>query len=177
MRRFSLLAWCCIALLGFFLLGCDDTAEPTTLAAPEPIVAEDTCHVCGMTIVQFPGPKGEAFLKGNAQALKFCSTLELFTFLQQPENQTQLSHAYVHDMGQTPWASPSDDAFIRAVDAWYVVGHDQRGAMGHTLAPFAEQAEAQAFIDEHGGEMIRYADIDLPLLGKLGRGELNAETP
>ena len=177
MRHFSLLAWCCIALLGVFLLGCDNKTEPDTLAAPQPITAEDTCHVCGMTILQFPGPKGEAFLRGDSQALKFCSTLELFTFLQQPENEAQLSQAYVHDIGKTPWAAPENDAFIHAKDALYVIGHDQPGAMGHTLASFAEQADAQAFIDEHGGEVIRYADIDLPLLGELGRGELNSEAP
>ena len=77
--------------------------------------------------------------------------------------------------GNTPiWLGP---IFVMLGAFLWGIGHGQRGAMGHTLAPFAEQAEAQAFIDEHGGEMIRFEEIDLPLLGKLGRGELNAETP
>ncbi len=83
----------------------------------------------------------------------------------------------MHDIGETSWQEPSDNAYIRAVDAWYVVGHDQPGAMGHTLASFGEQDQAKKFSDEHGGEVIRFEDIDLELLGELGRGELDAGAP
>ena len=172
-RPFTLSAFLLALLLGFVLTGCSDEPEQSALASPEPITDADACHVCGMTITNFPGPKGQAFMKNDPEALKFCSTMDLFTFLKQPENETQISHAYVHDIGETTWENPADDAYIRAVDAWYVVGHDQPGAMGHTLASFAEQEPAEAFRDEHGGEIIRFEDIDLELLGKLGRGELH----
>lgn len=79
----------------------------------------------------------------------------------------------MHNIGETTWEAPADDAYTRAVDAWYVIGHDQPDAMGHTLASFAEQGPAKDFSDEHGGEVIRFDDIDLELLGKLGRGELH----
>ncbi len=84
------------------------------------------------------------FMERHSDAHKFCSTLEMFVFLQQPENQAQLRHAYVHDVGVTPWEAPKDDAFIPAADAWYVVGHDQRGSMGHTLAPFSSHERASS---------------------------------
>ncbi|WP_227370040.1 nitrous oxide reductase accessory protein NosL [Halomonas sp. M20] len=161
-------------VLALFLAGCGQEADKTALAAPVPITDGDACHVCGMTITNFPGPKGQAFMKSDPDALKFCSTLELFTFLKQPENETQISHAYVHDIGETTWEAPADGAYVRAVDAWYVIGHDQPGAMGHTLASFAEQNRAKDFSDEHGGKVIRFEDIDLKLLGELGRGEINA---
>lgn len=161
-----------IAALLLPLAGCEGDAEQGALAPPQAITEGDACHVCGMTISSFPGPKGQAFLEGRSDALKFCSTMDLFAFLMQPENETQVSHAYVHDIGKTDWAAPADDAYIRAMDAWYVVGHDQRGAMGHTLASFAEQADAEAFREAHGGELVTYAEIDLDLLGRLGRGEL-----
>ncbi|MCB1676548.1 MAG: nitrous oxide reductase accessory protein NosL [Halioglobus sp.] len=125
-----------------------------------------------MVIADYPGPKGEAFLRGDVRARKFCSTLELFSFLRQPENHTQASHAYVHDSGATDWERPDDRFFIRAEGAWYVVGHDRRGAMNHTLAPFASRDQALKFRDEHGGEIVRYEDIDLALLGRVARGEL-----
>ncbi|MBB3190315.1 nitrous oxide reductase accessory protein NosL [Halomonas cerina] len=163
-------------LLGLTLLAsCSNDADTTSLAAAQPIEAGDSCHVCGMVIERFPGPKGEAFLEGQTTPRKFCSTLELFTFLKQPENATQLSHAYVHDIGVTTWDTPADEAFIRADQAWYVAGHDRRGAMGHTLASFAERPDAEAFREAHGGEVIAYADIDLALLGRLGRGELDGD--
>ncbi|MDI5892769.1 nitrous oxide reductase accessory protein NosL [Halomonas rhizosphaerae] len=164
-----------IALLASLLLsGCGES-EPEDLAAAQPIEAGDSCHVCGMLIEEFPGPKGEAFLDSQGEALKFCSTMDLFAFLKQPENETRLSHAYVHDIGVPPWGEPSDEAFIRAEEAWYVVGHDRRGAMGHTLASFAEQADAETFRKAHGGELVAYEEIDLDLLGRLGRGELGGD--
>lgn len=163
--RYFILAGLLAASL--MLSGCRDST-PKALAAPAPITSGDSCHVCGMTITAHPGPKGEAFLGNDAAPLKFCSTAELFTFLKQPENAAQLSHAYVHDMKETSWDSPSDDAFIRAADAVYVIDHDRRGSMGHTLAPFADKNAADAFIEDHGGHVIGYDAIDLELLAELG---------
>lgn len=160
-----------IALVSLLLVGCNNAADSAQTTTPQPITDDDICHVCGMFITEFEGPKGQAFLEGHSDARKFCSTLEMFVFLQQPENQTQLRHAYVHDIGITPWAAPKDDAFILAADAWYVIGHDQRGSMGHTLAPFSTRERATQFIEVHGGELLAYGDIDLALLAQLGRGE------
>ena len=81
---------------------------------------------------------------------------------------------YPHDVA-APWATPDDEAFVPASEATYVVGHDRRGAMGHTLASFAEKADAEAFREAHGGELVTFAEIDLDLLGRLGRGELGGE--
>jgi len=168
---FSLLRYS--ALIGLMtaallLGGCQDTSQET-LAAPEPIASGDSCHVCGMLITSHPGPKGEAFLGNNAAPLKFCSTAELFTFLKQPENAAQLSHAYVHDVARSAWETPDDSAFIRANEALYVIGHDQRGSMGHTLASFAQREDAEAFMQRHGGNIIVFDDVDLELLARLGR--------
>ncbi|WP_342774438.1 nitrous oxide reductase accessory protein NosL [Halomonas nitroreducens] len=160
-------------LLVLSLAGCTDASTTAAQAAPQPITAGDSCHVCGMLITEHPGPKGQAFLDGADAPRKFCSTLELFVFLAQPETASRLSHAYVHDIGVTTWGTPADEAFIRADEAWYVVGHDRRGSMGHTLASFADRDDAEAFRREHGGRTLAYADIDLDLLGRLGRGEVS----
>ncbi|WP_043531354.1 nitrous oxide reductase accessory protein NosL [Litchfieldella xinjiangensis] len=156
-----------LSLLG----GCSGASEPAALAAAEPIADGEVCHVCGMVIEAFPGPKGQVFLERQGTPRKFCSTLDMFVFLRQPENETQLSHAYVHDVGKTTWASPDDEAFILASEAWYVVGHDRRGGMGHTLASFGEHEQAEAFRDSHGGNVLAYEEIDLALLGELGRAD------
>lgn len=165
-----------IALVSLLLVGCNNAADSADAAPPQPITDEDICHVCGMFINEFEGPKGQAFMENHSDARKFCSTLEMFVFLQQPENQTQLRHAYVHDIGVTPWAAPENDAFILAQDAWYVIEHEQRGSMGHTLAPFSSRELAAKFIELHGGRVIAYDDIDLALLAQLGRGEASGHT-
>ncbi|TDB03291.1 nitrous oxide reductase accessory protein NosL [Halomonas marinisediminis] len=164
-----------LLLIITLLLSACGESEPEVLAAAQPIEAGDSCHVCGMLITEHPGPKGEAFMEKQEEPLKFCSTMDLFTFLKQPENETQVSHAYVHDVAAAPWATPDDEAFVLASEAVYVVGHDQRGGMGHTLASFADKADAEAFREEHGGEMASFAEIDLELLGRLGRGEMGGD--
>ncbi len=164
-----------LLLMSALLLAACGESEPEALAAAQTIEAGDSCHVCGMLISEHPGPKGEAFMEAQGEALKFCSTMDLFAFLKQPENEAQVSHAYVHDVAAAPWATPDDKAFVLASEATYVVGHDQRGAMGHTLASFADEADAEAFREEHGGELVTFAEIDLDLLGRLGRGELGGE--
>ncbi|PWV76730.1 nitrous oxide reductase accessory protein NosL [Halomonas sp. A11-A] len=154
--------------LSLLLTACGGSGD-TELAAPQPITDGDSCHVCGMLIQELPGPKGQAYLNRDASARKFCSTTDLFAFLLQPENETRLSHAWVHDVGVTPWTTPSDDAFILASEAYYVVEHERRGAMGHTLAPFAEARLAEAFQETYGGRILTFEEIDLELLTELGR--------
>lgn len=159
------------ALIVLLLSGCNNATDSAERMPPQPISDGDICHVCGMFITEVEGPKGQAFMERHSDARKFCSTLEMFVFLQQPENQAQLLYAYVHDVGVTPWEAPKNDAFILAADAWYVVGHDRRGSMGHTLAPFSSHKRAAQFAEVHGGEIIGYDDIDLELLARLGHDD------
>ncbi|MCG6656843.1 nitrous oxide reductase accessory protein NosL [Halomonas campisalis] len=157
-----------LALSTLLLAGCGDN-DDVALAEAQPISDGDSCHVCGMLIEQLPGPKGQAFMDRDQSARKFCSTTDLFAFLLQPENERRISHAWVHDVGITPWSTPSDDAYILAAEAYYVVEHERRGAMGHTLASFSEQRVAEAFQETYGGRILTFEEIDLELLTELGR--------
>lgn len=154
--------------LSLLLAGCG-AGENAPLADARPITDADSCHVCGMLILELPGPKGQAYLNRDDTVRKFCSTLDLFAFLLQPENAARLSHAWVHDVGVTPWTRPADDAFVPASEALYVVEHQRRGAMGHTLAPFSERHAAEAFQASYGGRIVAFEEIDLALLTELGR--------
>ncbi|MFQ3789793.1 nitrous oxide reductase accessory protein NosL [Halomonas sp. A29] len=157
-------------VLAVLLAGCRSDAD-TALAPAQPITDGDSCHVCGMLIAELPGPKGQVYLNRDETVRKFCSTADMFAFLLQPENANRLSHAWVHDVAVTPWSQPADKAFILASDAWYVAGHTQRGAMGHTLASFKERHHADAFRETHGGEVLAFSDIDLELLTELARAD------
>ncbi|MCV6604298.1 MAG: nitrous oxide reductase accessory protein NosL, partial [Porticoccaceae bacterium] len=128
------------------LAGC--TPETETEAVVRKAVAiesRDECHLCGMIITNFPGPKGQLYAKGSEQNHKFCSTRDMFAFITDPENQHNIQQAFVHDMALTPWDKPHDEAFVDAKKAFYVIGHKRRGAMGPTLASFAEQQHAEGF--------------------------------
>lgn len=164
-RHFSL--WTLLLWL-MMLTGCGQSEDQASVARElQPIAPGDECHVCGMLISGFPGPKGQAFIHNRTESLKFCSTVDLFNWLLQPETPGVLDVAYVQDMSAADWKNTDKAQYIDVHDAWYVIGHDQRGAMGPTLASFATQAAADDFAHQHGGRVLTYAQIDLEALAQL----------
>lgn len=173
MKR-TALNWFLAALAAVTLTACSGNEEQAT-AKPDPVHFEsgDECHVCGMVIANFPGPKGQAFTEKEQQVRKFCSTRDMFAWMLQPENVNRDHTLYVHDMAQTDWQSPDDTALIDAREAFFVVGSDRNGAMGPTLASFASEDAAQGFVMEHGGEVLAYSDITLEHLNAgMAMGEM-----
>lgn len=159
-----------LSLLLLPVLACNRSVEqPAQIRGPVAIEAGDECAVCGMIILNYPGPKGQIYLAGSQEPAKFCSTVDLFIYALQPEYEERIAEAYVHDMAATDWQRPDDSSFIPAKEAWFVAGHDKSGAMGPTLASFREEAAAQAFIAENGGHLLRYADVTLEVLQELSR--------
>lgn len=128
------------------------------------IESGDECHLCGMIITNFPGPKGEMYIKTSDMTKKFCSTRDLFSFILDPEYLHQVKEIYVHDMSKTPWTEPKDSYFIDAKKAWYVLDSSRSGAMGKTLASFGNESDAQAFKLEFGGQMHRFDEITMGML-------------
>jgi copper chaperone NosL len=159
------------------LSGCNNSEQTTQAQPPIAIEAGDECHVCGMIIVNYPGPKGEAYLRHSKTPLKFCSTRDLFSYLLQPESQSNVTQVYVHDMGAANWAHPVDSDFIEARAAWYVADMPLKGAMGPTLASFKSRQDARAFMEKHGGRLLQYQDITLTILATLSDGTHNAAHP
>ena len=70
------------------LMSCSDKAEQQEiLHQAVAMESADECHLCGMLITRFDGPKGEVFRKEMGdQVFKFCSTRDLFSYYLDPEN-------------------------------------------------------------------------------------------
>lgn len=154
--------WLLAAFAAVVLAGCSG-GEQQTREKPDAVHFEsgDECHVCGMIISGFPGPKGQAFTEREQSVRKFCSTRDMFAWFLQPENKTRDHTLYVHNMAQTDWETPDDTHLIDAREAWYVTGSRRAGAMGPTLASFASREEAAAFAREHGGKVLAFAEITM----------------
>ncbi|WP_071870251.1 nitrous oxide reductase accessory protein NosL [Atopomonas hussainii] len=148
------------------LAGCEQQTTEALKAEPVAFHKGDECHVCGMAITDFPGPKGQAVL-GQGQAKKFCSTAELIGWYLQPENQTQKPALFVHDMGRSDWHHPDDRHLINAQDAYFVVAPSLPGAMGVTLASFADAEQAQTLANKEQGEVLRLGDFNHQRLQQL----------
>lgn len=161
-----------LALLLVGLVALSGCSEPEQVAEkPAAVHFEDgeECHVCGMAITGFPGPKGEVITEKQQQVHKFCSTKDMFSWVLQPENIKRDHTLYVHDMAQSEWDSPADTALIDAREAFYVIGSERKGAMGPTLASFADSTAADGFAAEFGGHVKAFADITM--------SDLNAASP
>ncbi|MGB1200020.1 MAG: nitrous oxide reductase accessory protein NosL [Cognaticolwellia aestuarii] len=144
------------------VIGCSEQSEQQqVIHQAVAIESSDECHLCGMLITNFSGPKAELFRKGVTEAdgnsvKKFCSTRDMFSFYLDPENKRNVTTILVHDMSKAPWNAPNDGYFIDARNAWYVVGSEKMGAMGKTLASFSAKTDADAFATEFGGTVIDF---------------------
>lgn len=154
---------CSLIILTSLVACSDNAAQKETIYKAVAMESSDECHLCGMLITHFDGPKGEVFRKEQGQKVfKFCSTRDMFSYYLDPENKRNVSQILVHDMSKMPWGSDSidDKYFIDAKKAWFVVGSEKTGAMGKTLASFSLELDAKAFSTEFGGKVIAFSDIN-----------------
>lgn len=163
--------WLLLTLTLLVLAGCDGDQEAAAPAEPREPTRSASCEVCGMTVVDYPGPKAQIHLKGEEAPHHFCSTRDFFAYLLEEDSPRahRIEAMYVHDMGRTDWERPhaEEGRWVPAREAFYVVGSDRRGAMGPTLAAFAEDQAAEAFAAEHGGTVKGFDGIDRELVVNL----------
>lgn len=135
------------------LTGCSREHTVSQHACHPLLLTDDhDCALCGMTIVRHPGPKGQACLR-DGRLLPFCSVQDMLSWAWQPESRVAIQTLWVHDLSQTSWVEPEHTAWMDATKASYVVGHSQRGAMGHSPAPFSVKQDALAFAQKYGGKL------------------------
>ena len=149
-------------LFALLLMACGESEQQAQALGPVAFHPSDECHVCGMVIADFPGPKGEAVEKGGVK--KFCSTAEMIGWWLQPENLHLQAQLYVHDMGRSAWDKPDDDHLIDATSAYYVAGTRLKGAIGVVLASFADEQAALELAAREGGRVLRFEEIDQAVL-------------
>ena len=142
--------------------GCGPDEKMPEPLGPTAFHADDECHVCGMAILDFPGPKGQAVEAGRVR--KFCSVAEMLGWWLQPENQAQKARLFVHDMAEADWAAPDDARLIDAREAFFVPVPRLPGAMGQPLATFASEEAARSMAMAHRSQVLRLEQLDLGML-------------
>lgn len=142
------------------LVGCGgDGGAAADACSPAVLTDDHDCALCGMTVIRHPGPKAQACLR-DERVLPFCSVHDMLSWAWQPESGPRIRELYVHDLSRTDWHQPADDAYMLAKDAVYVVGHDQRGAMGHSPAPFSSRTDAEVFAETYGGRLLAFDELN-----------------
>ncbi len=140
-------------------------AEPVDLAPPGP---KDTCPVCGMFVALYPDWIATVRYR-DGHLHHFDGAKDLFKYLLDlPKWAPGHQADQIEAIGVTEYYSVQR---IDARQAFYVIGSDVLGPMGHELIPLESEADAQEFLRDHGGKRIlRYSEVTLPLLQDLDAG-------
>ncbi len=159
------------AFAAWSLGGCSREGSDQAAAAAVDFGADASCTLDGMLLADYPGPKGQLLVAGQAEREWYCDTLEVLNVLVRPEQVRKLRGAWVQDMARADWEQPRGH-WIAARSAHYVLGSRRKGSMGATAAPFADAAAAQAFQAKHGGRVLAFGDIR-PEMVDLSGGALH----
>ena len=156
-RLFSVL----IALSGLLLLAACSQQEEAAMPDAFALNEEAIGRYCGMNVLEHDGPKGQIILTRINEPIWFSSASDAVAFTMMPDEPKNIAAIYVSDMGAAPsWEQPGAQNWIDARTAYFVLGSKRRGGMGTSeTVPFFSEAAAQAFVKEHGGEVMRFADI------------------
>lgn len=155
-----------LILLLVFVTALTSCSKPTALVGPQEITAGTSCSLDGMTLADFPGPKGQIhYASGNPDF--FCDTVEMFAIYLQPEQKKSITGIYTQDMGKANWEKPQGN-WIDAKKAFYVLGSKKTGSMGPTLAAFSRQQDADKFATEFGGKTLPFDKVTPDMVDLTG---------
>jgi nitrous oxide reductase accessory protein NosL len=189
-RRTVLVGLCGVGVAA--LAGCSerqDTGTDGTTTAPAAMTLTDgdTCEVCGMNIVNHPGPSAEIFYpdhqpSGHENPARFDSTWEAFQYdFERADRGWERSVMYVTDYSAVEYelfsfrdttgisTHPDASAFAPADDVTFVANSEVVGAMGRDLIGFGDEGDASSFRDEYGGELVTVDEVTPQLIAQLGR--------
>lgn len=143
------------------LAGCQEQVSET-LPPPIAMTEEAVGYFCQMNILEHPGPKAQIHLDGLPYPLFFSQVRDGIAYDRMPEQNYKIRVIYVTDMSKSAdWNNVGRENWIAATSAHFVVGSNMAGGMGSPeLVPFSNPDDAQKFAEQHGGQVVRLADID-----------------
>ncbi len=143
---------------GLALCAAPAFAQGMIIPKPGP---KDLCPVCGMIVSKYPNWVALVTWK-DGHSHFFDGAKDMFKFL--------------HDLGKFAPAHRKEDisgifvtdyynlAHLDARQAFYVIGSDVLGPMGHELVPLASKIDADDFLKDHKGKKLLSFDQVSPAL-------------
>lgn len=136
-----------------------DPATGLPMEAARPVPEQARCPVCGMFPARSPRWAAQLIFD-DGDAYFFDSPLSLFLYLHDVPRYSKgrtLAHVKVSYVQDFQRAQPQ---WLPLPSAWFVYGSDAKGPMrSGNLPPFATRAQAQAFAQDHGGEVWSAAQL------------------
>ena len=137
-------------------------------AAPlENIEADTRCPVCGMFVAKF-----DVWITqiryDDSTVFSFDGVKDMMAYYHNPaayngQDQSKISEIWVKDYYSLKW--------LDARQAFFVIGSDVHGPMGHELIPFSSKAAAESFhTDHHGRQILLFDEITVETVDRLRVG-------
>ncbi|MGW8187643.1 MAG: nitrous oxide reductase accessory protein NosL [Desulfobacterales bacterium] len=126
---------------------------------------KDKCPVCGMFVYKYPDWLAEIIFEDGSMDF-FDGAKDLFKYYfnlrkyRPDKNKRDIAAIYVMEY--------YDMEMIDARKAFFVMGSDVYGPMGHELVPFATEEDAKTFLKDHKGrKILRFMEITPVIIGSL----------
>ena len=137
-------------------------------AGPSKPGAKDLCPVCGMIVAKYPAwTASVTWADGRVEY--FDGTQDLFKYLQ-----ALAQYAPGRAVTGIRTIIVTDFYDLKPVDArqaFYVIGSDVLGPMGHELVPLATKADADEFIKDHrGATVLRFGEVTPEVVARVEAG-------
>lgn len=133
------------------------------------VSADSRCPVCGMFVAKYPNWLAQIHYDAPSQTRFFDGPKDMLVFYFAPEQFDGPSRETIKDIFVKDYYSLN---WVPAKDAFYVVGSDIYGPMGHELIPFASKEAADSFLkDHHGKEVLTFDKITPELVESLREGQ------
>lgn len=143
-------------------VGHADDAEVT-------IKKTDRCPVCGMFVYKYPKWVARVVMK-NGEYYFYDGAKDMFKHIFDTAKYTPGKS--VQDMASIVVTDYYETELIDAKTAYYVLGSDVLGPMGHELLPFKDEASAKEFMEDHkGNKIIRFQDVTPDIIKSLDAAE------
>jgi copper chaperone NosL len=126
---------------------------------------DDKCPVCGMFIAKYPDwisqiiftNHEKLFFDGAKDLFKFYFNMKKYDSKHSPREIAKIFVTEYYDLKS-----------IDARKAFFVVGSDVYGPMGHELIPFIDEASAREFMKDHKGKnILKFTQINPAVISKL----------
>jgi copper chaperone NosL len=147
------------ALLPILFVGAILAGTP---AKPGP---DDRCAVCGMAVAEYPNwltviefkDGSRAFFDGPKDMFRFYFDISRY----RPKGSAKdIAGLHVTDYYSTQ--------LMKAHDAFFILGSDVRGPMGHELVPVRGKQEAEAFRrDHHGTKVLTFEEVTAAVVAEV----------
>lgn len=140
----------------------------TAVAAPlQEVKADARCPVCGMFVAKY-----DVWITqirySDSIVFSFDGVKDMMAYYHNPaayngQDQAKISEIWVKDYYSLKW--------LDARQAFFVVGSDVHGPMGHELIPFSSKTAAESFLtDHHGRQILAFDEITVGIVEQLRVG-------